>query len=451
MSSKRRLTVTPATLSLAGAVAVVLALAALVGAVGADSRWLAALGHLILTHHSVPSGVPFASAANSHWPNVPVLAEIVFSWLVRAGGDRALMAVQLIAVALALGALIGDALTGGAKPAGVSRGLLVACLGSIPALAIARSQLFSLALFPLLCWLLRAEARAPSKRIWLVVPLIALWSNLHGAVLVGLCLLAAYLLLHRLRAQPVVAMAVGVASAAAVCATPALLGSVSYYHDLLSNQAAASGQGMWASLSLTSPLDLLFIGSAIVLAVQFIRGRPAGWERAAAVGLAVASVLAARSGIWLALFLVPAAARSFAVSRQWAALTGPAIALASGVLVFALVRGPVLRGAGAPLLSQAISAAHGSPVLAGGGIEEQVALAGGRIVVGDPIDAFPAATQTAYLDWLSGSRRALSRLDSDVHVVLVPRGTSAQRLMARVRSFAVAGGDRRVLLYERRN
>ena len=54
-----------------------------------------------------------------------------------------------------------------------------------PALLVVRSQLFSLALFPLLVLLLRGEARAPSRRIWLLVPLVALWSNLHGGVLLA--------------------------------------------------------------------------------------------------------------------------------------------------------------------------------------------------------------------------------------------------------------------------
>ena len=118
--------------------------------------------------------------------------------------------------------------------------------------------------------------------------------------------------------------------------------------------------------------------------------------------------------------------------------------------VFALVRGPRLEGAGRRLLTRALVIAHGSPVLAADAVGEQVALAGGRVVAGDPIDAFPAATQTAYLDWLDGSRRALGELDTGVRVVLVMRGSRAQRLMARAAGFALAGSDPQVLLYERK-
>ncbi len=446
---KRRFTVSPATLALACSVGLILAVVALIGTVGGDARWLAALGHVIATRHTIPSGVPFAAGASSHWPNVPVLAELIFHWLEQAIGDRGLVLAQLVAVAVALAFLIRDARSGEADDAGTSRALLLAGLGSISALAIARSQLFSLALFPALCCLLRAEERRPSGRIWLALPLLALWSNLHGAVLVGWGVLVAYAVLSRLRSQPVVAIGVVLGGAVAICATPALLRTVDYYQGLLGNQAAASGQGLWGSLSLGSPLDVAFIGCAVLLAIQFVRAQPRTWELAVAAGLAVLAIQAGRSGIWLSLFLVPTAARSFVARRQWQALTAAVAIACAGLLVFGLVRGPRLEGAGGPLLSRALVMAHGSPVLAAGAVEEQVALAGGQVVAGNPIDAFPAKTQIAYLNWLDGSRRALSELDPGVRVVLVMRGSRAQRLMAQAPGFALAGGDRQVLLYAR--
>ncbi|HEY1523717.1 MAG TPA: hypothetical protein VGF70_11960 [Solirubrobacteraceae bacterium] len=446
---KRRFTVSAATLALACSVALILAAVALVGTVGADARWLAALGHVIVSRHTIPSGVPFAAGASSHWPNVPVLAELLFHWLDQAFGDRGLVLAQLLAVAIALGFLILDSRSGQADDAGTSRALLLAGLGSISALAIARSQLFSLALFPVLCCLLRAEVRTPSWRIWLALPLLALWSNLHGAVLVGWGVLVAYAVLSRLRSQPLVSIGLVLGGAVAIGATPALLRTVDYYQGVLGNQAAATGQGLWGSLSLSSPLDLAFIACAAVLAVQFLRSHPQVWELAAAAGLALLAIQAGRSGIWLTLFVVPTAARSFVARRQWRALTAPVAVACAGLLVVGLVRGPRLEGAGRPLLTRALVIAHGSPVLAAGAVEEQVALAGGRVVAGDPIDAFPARTQTAYLDWLDGSRRGLSELDAGVRVVLVMRGSRAQHLMAKAESFALAGSDAQVLLYER--
>ncbi|HZU59540.1 MAG TPA: hypothetical protein VE983_01150, partial [Solirubrobacteraceae bacterium] len=137
--------------------------------------------------------------------------------------------------------------------------------------------------------------------------------------------------------------------------------------------------------------------------------------------------------------------------RQWALLTGPLSAVCAGVLVFGLVRGPVLQGASPGLVARAISLAQGSPVLASSTIDEQVALAGGSIAVGDPLDAFPARQQVAYLDWLQGSRQALAALGPSVRVILVLRRDLARQAVARDPAFAPAGGDAQALLYARRS
>jgi hypothetical protein len=207
MTSARRSTV-----YIAATVAVIVAIAALLARVGADAQWLAALGHVIVQRHSIPTGIPFAAAPTSHWPNAIVLAELAFDALERTLGDRGLMLAQLLAVGVGLAVLGRDALAGGADPPGTSGALLLAGIGALPSLAIARVQLFSLLLFPILVALLRAESRRPSRRIWLLVPLLALWANLHGTVLLGLAVALAYLLCSRLRREPIVAVVAGVAS-----------------------------------------------------------------------------------------------------------------------------------------------------------------------------------------------------------------------------------------------
>jgi hypothetical protein len=428
----------------------ILGTVALIGRVGSDARWLAAMGRWIVERGSIPAGLPFAADASSHWANVPVLGELVFHWLEQFMGDRGLMLAQLLAVAAAMGVLVVDARAGGAEGPGTSRALLLAAIASISALAIARAQLFSLALFPVLCWLVRAEARRPSWRIWLAIPLLALWSNLHGGALLGLAVLEGYLLFGRVRRTPALAVLVGLAGALAICATPALLHTVSYYQGVLAGQAPRSGQGLWAPLSLTSPLDVVFVLCAVALLVQFWRARPERWEQAVALGLAVLSVQAGRNGVWLALFLVPPAARGFAPRRKWQFMTGAVALLSTGLLVFGLARGPVLQGASPRLVARAISLAHGSPVLASASIDEQVALAGGSIVVGDPIDAFPAREQLAYLNWLRGSRSALAQLGPGVRVILVMRTGAARRAVAHDPAFVPDGGDAQALLFARR-
>jgi hypothetical protein len=148
-------------------------------------------------------------------------------------------------------------------------------------------------------------------------------------------------------------------------------------------------------------------------------------------------------------FLVAPAAKALAPERSLRALM-PIAAVASVVVVcFAVVRGPAASGASSSLVSDAIALAHGSPVLADGSIDEQVALAGGRIWAGNPIDAFSHPVQAAYLDWVAGTRDGRLALAPDVHVVLVTTGTETQTLMQQTPSFAWAVGDGSTALYER--
>lgn len=188
------------------------------------------------------------------------------------------MLAQLLAVAGALAVLAFDARRGGATRGGTGVALVLAGIGALPSLAIARGQLFSLVLFPVVIMLLRAESRRPSRRIWWVVPLLALWSNLHGAVLLGLLVLLVYLVLERGRREPLLAIAVAAAGGLALLATPAGLGTIGYFRGVLSNVAAQRGLGMWGPLSLTSPLDLVLALCAGLLIHRAWRSRPGRWR-----------------------------------------------------------------------------------------------------------------------------------------------------------------------------
>jgi hypothetical protein len=434
---------------LVASVALVLALAALLGRVGADARWLAALGHVIASRHTIPAGVPFAAEPTAHWPNVLVLAELIFNGLDRALGDRGLMLAQLLAVVLALGVLARDARAEGAEAVGIGAALLVAGVGALPSLAIARVQLFSLVLFPVVVSLLRSQTRSPSRAIWWAVPLLALWSNLHGAALLGLGLVLAYLALDRGRRQPLLAVGVGAASLLAMCLTPALLRTPAYYGGVLTNLAAQRGEGLWGPLSLSSPLDLVLLAAALVLGVRMWRARPALWEWIVIAALALLTVRADRDGVWLLFMLVAPAARVLHPERSMRALAPVAAVASVAGLALALAHGPAPSGASGRLVAGAVALAHGSPVLADGSIDEQVALAGGRIWAGDPIDAFSHPVQAAYLDWLSGDAAGRSALAPAVRVVLVGRGTPTQTLMSRTPSFIRAGTDGSAIMYER--
>lgn len=445
-SARQQLT---ASVLLGATIVTLIAAAGLVAFVGADSRWLVALGRVIVAGHAIPAGVPFASAPTAHWPNAIVLAELILHALRSALGDRGLMLAQLLASAIALTLVARDARAGGATAQGAAGALTLAALGALPSLSVARVQMFSLALFPLLLMLLRSEARAPSARIWLLIPLVALWSNLHGAVLVGLGITFVYLALVRLRQQPVTAVGVAIAGVGALCITPVGLRTLDYYDGVLTNVAAQRGIGLWAPLSPGKPFDVIMIVAALVLLRWVWRARPALWEVVAIVLLGAITVHASRSGIWLLLFLVGPASRGLTPKRDWCRVLPALATVAVSALVYASVRGPLPSGGTPAIVSRAVAASHGTPVLAADILAEQMALGGGRIWVGNPIDAFSQHDQAIYLDWLEGLPSGRLALGEGIRVVLTARRSAAQRLMDGAPGFVREGSDKTTVLYER--
>jgi len=436
----------------ATAIIVITAVAASAAFIGADARWLAAVGNVIVKRHAIPVGVPFAAASTTHWANAIVLAELIFHGIEAALGDRGLMIAQVVAVVLAMTVLARDALRDKATGPGTAAALAIAALGALPSLAIVRVQLFSVALFPLLVALLRSEARRPSRRIWLVTPLLAVWANLHGVVLVGLGITFLYLALARFPDEPRTALAVGAAAILSVFATPAGWRTASYYDALLTNAAAARGQGMWGPLSLTSVVDIPLVLAALALGSFAFRRklvRPPAWERIALIALVAMTATAVRSGIWLLFLLVGPAARSIQPKRTWRVVLPGIATVALAVLVLSIIRGPLPSGASPALIDRAIALAHGTPILAEDLLAEQIALAGGRVWAGNPIEAFSHADQATYLDWLAGKPSGTRAIQSGIGVVLTERRSAAQKLMARMAGFALLTSDQHADIYVR--
>src|SRR3954465_41090 len=84
------------------AVALGAALSAVAGTIGADARWLPALGRIIIDRGEIPDGAPYAQPPSAGWHNVPVLAELILRGLTGAAGDRGLLLAQVVAIAAAL-------------------------------------------------------------------------------------------------------------------------------------------------------------------------------------------------------------------------------------------------------------------------------------------------------------------------------------------------------------
>lgn len=412
--------------------------------VGADADWLVALGELIRRSGHVPTGIPFAAATSSHWVNVPVLGELVFASLHRVG-PLALPVTQLIVDAAALLLVARGARRLGASDGPTAAVLAVLLVGTLPALGVVRAQLMSLLPFVALAALLRAEQIRPSRRVWLTVPLVVLWGNLHGAVLVGVALAACYLIVSRMRLQPMVAVLVLAATVSALWVNPAGAHTLSYYTKVMANEAARRGTGLWAPIDLSSPFDQLLILAALILLALLIRARRPAWEYAAAAGLAIATATSARYGVWLLLFCGPPAAVSLTAMRAFrrpqSSRPGEVIrtvrrAVVTLVVIMMLAT-VVLVKARLPRLKVADndavairSIAAGRVVLAPEPLAETLAAGGVRVWLSNPIDAFSQGDQAAYLDFLDGRGAGAARAFAAAGVVVVARGSRSAGLVA---------------------
>lgn len=429
----------------------VTAFAATISAVAADARWLAAMGHAITARAGIPDGVPFAGAPTHGWHNVPVLAELIFGGLDSIGGARGLQVAQVAAVAIACCLVAADARRRGAGDRSTAIVLVAVIPAAFAAIVAIRAQLFSLALFPALALLLRAEARRPSRLIWLVPPLLALWSNLHGAALTGLAVAGAYLLLDRARREPLVAGGVLLASLAGLCLTPALLDTPAYYASVLGGEAARQGIGLWAPFSFSSGPDIATLVCLALAVWPLVRARPTLWELVALAGLAVLAARTARGGVWVVLFAAPLVASGLPWGGLRRSRFVPLVLVACAVLVvFGIARGPLNTAASARVLDRALTDAHGTPMIADSMLAEQVALAGGRVYVANPIDAFSRADQRLWIAWLEGKPAGDAVLVHVPRVVFVARHGAAERRISRNPRFRLDLQDERSAVYVRR-
>jgi len=155
-----------------------------------DTGWHIRTGDFILRSRAVPTRDLFSfSRAGQPWYAWEWLSDMVFAQLHRWGGLEAVAAFCAAAVCAAATLLFCWLLHRGA-------GLwisLAATLASASASSVhflARPHLFSLLLLPGALWILDEDLRLPTPRVWWLVPLAALWANLHGGFVAWLGILA---------------------------------------------------------------------------------------------------------------------------------------------------------------------------------------------------------------------------------------------------------------------
>jgi hypothetical protein len=291
----------------------------------ASDTWMTLTYGREVAQHGLPSLDTLTIWAHGRtWVDQQWLGQLAYYGLYSLGGIRAVLAMN----ALALAAGAGLALIVARCRGGSARSVTWLALLSLFVIAwsswIVRVQSLVFALFVGMLWLLAADSRSPSRRVLLALPLLVLWSNVHGTASLAAALIAlrgASMLIERkrpLRDRLPIATVL-LASPVLLLASPYGLSLVDYYHRLLLNPALSHYVTEWAPTRFgiaTAPFYFL------ALLAAWIAGRCASrltrFEQAALLLTLVLALLAVRSVVWFmlsALVLLPAALDGALVSR----------------------------------------------------------------------------------------------------------------------------------------
>ena len=279
----------------------------LTGGLRADS-WLTLLGGREILAHGLPRHDALAIVSHGRdWVDQQWLSQLFFYELFRIGGLGLVLRVNVV---LFLAPLCACLVAARRRGASAPRVLLVALPALLFTATFLRAQVLSQVLFVGVLLLLLVESRRPTWRIALAAPLLVLWANLHGAVVVGAALTAALGLVELarwIRLAPVRRAAGLVRPAAllalpwlAVLATPYGFDVVEYYRSTIGNPLLPRYVSEWHRPEVLSFWGLPFYCLGLLAAFLVVR-RPRrlnGFELAALAVTFAAGALAVRSIIW---------------------------------------------------------------------------------------------------------------------------------------------------------
>lgn len=131
------------------------------------------------------------SAFGDQWRDPEWLSEVLMGAFYTHAGIIGLKIWKFACVAATLGFLMIGVVESGAAPATQLNLLMVAALALWPQMQF-RPQLFTFALLAAMLAILSRDNYRGAARLWLIPPMMTLWSNLHGGFIVGLVALSAY-------------------------------------------------------------------------------------------------------------------------------------------------------------------------------------------------------------------------------------------------------------------
>ena len=258
-----------------------------------------------IVQHGLPhSDRLMAFTAGRGWQDQQWLAHLVSYGIYSLGGLPLVSLVDTACMLLALLVAMAAARALGGSTTWIAAVACPVLLLLVP--STARAQTFALPLFAVLVWLLARDTRTPDRRILFVVPLLVLWANVHGSVL-----LASALVLLRcavgagfaVRARDVRALwrplALGAVALLAPFASPYGPRLISYYTGTATNGAFHKMVTEWAGTTLRAWPAFFLFGALVVVVILRPEIRLNLFEKLCLGALLLAGLDTTRNIVWL--------------------------------------------------------------------------------------------------------------------------------------------------------
>lgn len=165
-----------------------------------DTGWHIRTGQYILEHGYIPHQDLFSySKPGAPWFAWEWLSDVIFALLFAAAGLKAIVLFAGVTIAGVSTILLRYSLWRGSNCL-LALGTTLLASGASSMHFLARPHLFTLLLLPLSLWLLQRDRAAlekgavgpakPDRAVWLLIPVVGIWTNLHGGFMVFLVCLA---------------------------------------------------------------------------------------------------------------------------------------------------------------------------------------------------------------------------------------------------------------------
>jgi hypothetical protein len=413
---------------------------------------------LLRTGRLIQADIFSYTAAGRQWIDHEWLSEIVMALAYNALGVVGLKLLKLLCAGATITLLAASLAETGASIVGQYIALAAVAIVLIQQMQF-RPQLFDYVFLAALIAMLSRESYGRRAPLWLAVPILALWANLHGGSFVGLAALGIYSV-----ACGALGMARGagphcalrptaitvLAAAGTLCnpwgigewigvtrslGNPYTMGRVSEFKPLLTMLAAMHRNG---TISPSLVTMLLMLAALIATCLLAPRGDDSGLLAIAGLMVAAAFAAARNTALAALALAVPLAYHAeLAVARLSA---GPRACAFAGLVLAAgagLLSGTLRAGVKCPTGAVDFMVAHGlgGNVLgeySWGGYLIWHAPAGSRVFIDSRFEiVYPPRVQRDYLDFIDGRADAARVLAAyPTEYLLMPPDSVAGRFMA---------------------